>query len=377
MGKGIKVFRTRDRMRKKFLFGFILLFSMTALNSGSYLYASDRAEEGALILHAEGAQHYQKGSKENNEKAIQFFRKSIERNNRFAPAYIGLAICYTNKVNYGWDEKLEWLDKAEDLLEKANALSPGASEYYHTLIKVYVLKYMIFDQETGNLAFKLAEKAIRKYPNLPKIMSMASYCFFLKFGETGKQESFNKALELKEKVYKYDIFAKGNMVLTEMLLLNKDFERALRLCGDLRHFEPPEDVNSRLGQIYYYSGELVGGEFLFKIFEIEAPLRFKAFALEHLGMIAAQKGDKDQARQILQDIDTLSIKSFGRQLRMASILMGIGEEEQGFELLDAFFKEPYTQKMRYVYKKYMDLDRNFDKVRDKIRRRYYEPKAKD
>ncbi len=371
----VKTFRVRHRMCRKFLLGFILLFSMTALNSGTYLNGSQVVEKSHWQLYIEGMQHYKQGAQQDNEKAIQFFRKSIERNNRFALAYIGLARCYINNVNYGWDESLEWLDKAENILEKANALSPGRVHYYHALIRVYLARYIRFDLKTGDIAFKLAEKALRKYPDHPKIISIAGYCFFLEFGETGKREAFDKALELKEKAFEQDMFGKDNLVLAELLLLNKDFKRALELCSHLRISLPHEMLDARMGQIYYYSGELRGTEVLFTLPWTSPQL--KAFGLEYLGMIAAQKNDTEKARQILKDLDTLSVEPPGSRLRRASILMGLGEEDQGFDQFDAFFAKTYPQRMRYVYRIYIDLDKNFEQVRDKIRRRYYEPKTKN
>ncbi len=373
MGKRIKVFRTRDRMRKKFLFGFILLFSMTAFHSGSYNYAVQ--DKGYFQLYIEASYHRDQGSKEDNEKAIQLFHKVIELKSEFAPSYIGLANCYINNVNDRWDEKLEWLDKAEDLLEKANALSPGRLSYYYTLITTYLAKYIVFDQDTRGLAINTAEEALRKYQYLPQIISIAGYCFFLKFGETGNKDAFKRALELKERAYQRNPFGKGNMMLTELLLLNKDFKRAIKVCNELRNIEPPAVVDSRIGQLHYYSGDLDKSELLLR--QITTPLEFSILAKEYLGMIAAQKNDKDSAYLILQDLYTLPFESLGSGLRKASILMGMGLEEQGFEELDAFFDTPYTQKTKYLYKRYIDLDRNFKKFRKKIRRRYYEPKTKN
>ncbi len=374
----IKALRTRDRMRRKFLLGIILLFVMTALNSGSY--GAIALKKGAWKPFFEGVQYYRQGTKESNEKAAKLFRKAIERNDQFGQAYIALAKCYTDRVNYGWDEKLEWLDKAEDILEKANALPSRLpyyyrTVYYHTLIRIYVLKYILFDQDTGNLAFQLAEEAILKYPDHPKIISIAGYCFFLEFGETGEKEAFDKALELKEKAFEQDMFGKDNMVLAELLLLNRNFKRALELCSHLRISLPQEVIDVRMGEIYYYLGELRGTEVLFTL--PWNSRQFEGIGLEYLAMIAAQKGDKEKARQILKDLDAQSFESVDSRLRRASIFMGLGEEEQGFDQLDAFFAKTYPQRMKHVYRIYIDMDKNFDQVREKIRRKYYEPKTKN
>ena len=61
--------------------------------------------------------------RESNEIAIELFTKVIDINPEFVLAYIGLANCYTNFLNFGWQYDLKWLQKAEELLKKENVLS--------------------------------------------------------------------------------------------------------------------------------------------------------------------------------------------------------------------------------------------------------------
>ncbi len=65
------------------------------------------------------------------------------------------------------------------------------------------------------------------------------------------------------------------------------------------------------------------------------------------------------------------------RLRIASALMGIGQYKEGFYHLDIFFAQPYAQKMKYVYKRYIELDKNFKEIRREINRRYYEQKGEN
>jgi len=44
--------------------------------------------------------------------------------------------------------------------------------------------------------------------------------------------------------------------------------------------------------------------------------------------------------------------------------MGLGKKELGYEYLESFFNDPITQKDRFIYHKYIDLDKNFDSVRE-------------
>ena len=56
---------------------------------------------------------------------------------------------------------------------------------------------------------------------------------------------------------------------------------------------------------------------------------------------------------------------------MASLYLGIGKKELGFERLDAFFDIESVRNRKYIYYKYIDIDRNFVKFKEEIRRKYY------
>jgi hypothetical protein len=49
---------------------------------------------------------------------------------------------------------------------------------------------------------------------------------------------------------------------------------------------------------------------------------------------------------------------------MASVHMGLGMRESGYEHLRSFFDSTEAKKMRFAYLKYIDLDRNFDIVKE-------------
>jgi len=60
-------------------------------------------------------------------------------------------------------------------------------------------------------------------------------------------------------------------------------------------------------------------------------------------------------------------KFFDKRLKLASICIGIGNKELGYKHLEDFFNKDKTHKIRYIYHEYIDLDKNFEKVRDEER----------
>jgi len=334
---------------------------------GNYILNKMNGEnEDTWKLYYQGKYLSGRWTEASNELAINLFNRAIEIDSSFAQAYIGLAICYVNYLNHNWDFNINWLNKAEDLVKTAHELNPELPEYYSTLIQINLLKAFYFDANTKKLAFTMAEKGIKKYPQHPRLNAIVGYCHYSKYGEEGDEEDFKKALEYKEKSFWLDPYALGNIVYAELLMLNREFEEAREICNILGKHDSSLLSKFRLGEICYYSGDLDQSEAVFHQFETSL-LEFKISSLFYLAMIASQKGETEKAQTVIQKIDLLAPKKydfFDNEFKLSSIYMGLREKELGYEYLESFFNNSITQKDRFIYHKYIDIDRNFDSVRE-------------
>jgi TolB-like protein len=336
---------------------------------GSYLLnKTEEQEEDAWKLYHEGKYYSGKWTQESNELAIILFQKAIQLDSGFAEAYIGLAQCYTNNVNFNWLYDKTWLDKAEELLQKANSLSPGLPEYYCTSIKVRLLNDLDFGTDSRGKAFALAQEGIQKYSTHPLLTSLAGYCFYAKFSEEGSKEDFDKAFELKEKAFFQDPHGLNNMVFAELLMFRREFARAASVCSIIEPFDSSQMVRFRLGEVHYFWGNLEKSREIFQ--QIAMPPDLKIHALLYLGMIAAQEGDVDTAVGIIKEIELLKpqdYRYFMDELRLASIYMGIRDSILGYKYLESFLNNPAAKKDRYVLHEYILIDKNFDPYREEQR----------
>jgi len=318
-------------------------------------------------LYIQGKYYQEKWTKESNDFAISFFSKAVELDESFAKAYIGLARCYLNYLNFNWDLNKEWLNKAEELLKKASSIDPECSEYYSTLIQVYLVKHLLFDENTKEKAFELARTGIQKYPACPLLRSLLGFCHYLRFGENGNELDFNKALELNEESYYLRPYHINNIRYAELLMLNREYERALTVCSGIQR-----DIMAdfRKGEIYYYMGDLDNSEAVFLQFEDVNDVDFNIGSLFYLGMIAAQQDDTSEVERILKKIKVIAPKEFNLfkdKLKLASIYLGMGKKELGYDYLQAFFSKDKTDKTHYISFKYIEIDKNFDNYRNEER----------
>jgi TolB-like protein len=316
-------------------------------------------------LYHKGKFYSGKCTPESNRLAIALFNQAIEIDKSFALAYIGLAYCYSNYINFNWDFDLKWANKAEDLIKKAHAISPDLPEYYSALIEVYLIKEVAFNESTRKLAFDLAREGIKKYPENAQLNSIVGYCYYLNFGEEGNEADFNKALEYKERSFLLNPYGIHNIVYAELLTFKKEFNYAINVCSIVEKLDCSMMAKFRLGQIYYYMGHLDESKAVFLQFD-NAHLDLKIASSLYLGMISSQRGEKEKALEIIDDIGLISPQKLVlyEDLTLASVYMGLGMRELGYEHLRSFFDTTLAKKMRFAYLKYIDFDRNFDNIKE-------------
>lgn len=105
---------------------------------------------------------------------------------------------------------------------------------------------------------------------------------------------------------------------------------------------------------------------------MQSSIHMKVGALYYLGLIAAQNKDLEKVQNIIVKLENFPKVLLDNHFRSASLYFGIGKEEEGFKYLDDFFNKPSSQKQKFIYKKYIYLDRNFDKYNSIIGRKYFE-----
>jgi TolB-like protein len=338
---------------------------------GNYILNSMKNNESdPWKLYHKGKYYYELTTRESNEFAIELFSAAIELDEHFKEAYVGLAQCYINYVNFGWDSDTKWLDEAYCALSKIESSPFPCPEYYSSLAKLYLLKYVFFNEETETKAFDTLKQGLESYPNYPDLNSLASYYYYIRYSEEGTELYFNKALEYGEAGFLIKPFSLSNLFFANLLLLDGQFSRALDICELVKKVDNTSLTDFRIGEIYYYMGNLERSESVFM--QMESPLHLKVGVLYYLGMIASQNKNTEKVKNIISKIDNLPKPLSWHNFRISSMYFGIDDKEEGIRCLSEFFSEPNTQALKYSYKRYILIDRNFDKYKSIIRRMYFE-----
>jgi tetratricopeptide (TPR) repeat protein len=112
----------------------------------------------AYTFYLKGKHHYFNYTKDDNEKAIEFFKKALSVDPNYALAIADLANAYGQKVTKYWDDD-KWIDSSLVLSKKAIRINPNLAEGYKALAFGYHFKKEI------NLSLVNYEKAIELNPN--------------------------------------------------------------------------------------------------------------------------------------------------------------------------------------------------------------------
>lgn len=346
-------------------------FILSRLNSGS---------DDPWQFYHQGEYYAGRFTPEANELAIKLFSQAIEIDPEFAPAYIGLATCYANYVNFNWQFDVSWLNKAEHLLRTALSLNPDLPDYFSVLIEVRILKETGFSEDVWASIEELVEEGVKRYINHPRLNSIVGYYYYKKYGRYGDEMDFRKALEYKERSFWLDPYDLGNIVYANLLMLNKEFKKALEVCEVVGKLDDTCMSRFLRGEIYYYMSALNASRSEFKELLNES-FEYRIASLYHLAMISAREGDAGGARELVQEIERISPDSFAyfeNELKLASVQAGMGETALASKILGSFIRNPKYRNDLHIYRRYVDIDENFLKLRDdKSLERLFSQKGED
>jgi len=206
----------------------------------------------AYTFYLKGKHHYYNYTKEENEKAIEFYKKALIIDSTYALALSGLSEAYGQRVSKYWFPN-EWIDSALALSKKALSINPNLPEAYKALASSY----------QGKTEYKLAlhnyQKAIELNPNY--------WSAILNYGQiktfTGNHDEAIYFLRRANELTPDDIM--GNISLSMVYKnLNCD-SSAIYWCKKALSLEPNHlFANSFLGDLYSNIGDYENANWYFK-----------------------------------------------------------------------------------------------------------------
>ena len=289
----------------------------------------------AYILYLQGKEKYMEQTLPSLRRAVELFGKSIALDPSFASAHDGIAKCYVNLANDGYESQGQALPKAELFVKKALALDPELAEAHVTLATIN------FAEDHDIACEYEANRALELNPSLPDAHRMMANIVLLK-GE------LEEGIRLWEKAYRLDPLRSWYIERLGLLYFSAGMEdKALEFWEQTMHFAPAA-TNRNLTEYQLLKGNIEKAREHFVLAEKLDPTNPW---LEWMrGFIAAKSGDRDAALQSIKRIEEHWTETNLNDIAFISYALGD---------LDAYFtymrRASEQHVFRYIYFMYSPL----------------------
>jgi DNA-binding winged helix-turn-helix (wHTH) protein/TolB-like protein/Tfp pilus assembly protein PilF len=289
------------------------------------LSVEEKKQLEAFSLYLKGRNYWNKRTEDGLLQGVDYFRKAIEVDPEYAPAYAGLADCYNMLVVYGINQPKEAFPKAKEAATQALKIDDTLAEARTSL--AFIKHRWDWDRVGAEKEFQLA---IRYKPGYaPAHQWYSSYLVAMgRFDEAIAEAKRAEELEPLSFI--------SNSHLGWILFLAGKNDQAIAHCKRLLEVDPSFFPALRyLGLAYEQKGmhkEAIA-EFAKGVKLSASPLMISL-----LGHAYAVSGNKPEAQRILAELDKQK-QRYVSPYTVATIYAGLGDKDQAFKWLEKAFEE--------------------------------------
>jgi serine/threonine-protein kinase len=286
------------------------------------LTKSISANQEAYDAYLRGRQFWSRQTARDLRKAAEEFRRSIEEGPNYAPAYAGLADCYSMLGWFGALAPLDVLDAARAAAKKAGQLDPNLAEGH---ISAGIVSGF-FDWD-----WPAAEKDFKRAIDLNPSLADGHHWYAHMLEAVGRPDEALSELKLAHELDALYPLIDEDLALA--YLYQRDYDRALAQVRKLLELQPDFwRVHHLLGKVYREQRR-----FEEAIAELELATKLSGsnvITSAALGHVYALRGKRIEARRILKDLLDRSRTSYVDPEPIAEIYIGLGQKEEALQWLE-------------------------------------------
>jgi len=360
------IFTVQDRISERVADALALRLSGEQRSRLTRRYTAD-AE--AYRLYLRGRYHWNKRTSAGLNKGIEYFQQAIEKDPNYAPAYAGLADCYSVLGSHD-----QGALAPKEALPKATAAARRAIEIDETLVEAHAaLAFIKFNYEWD---WAGAEKEFRRAFDLNPSYITLQHWYSQYSMAMGRREESLAASQRGVALDPVDLPI--NAHLAWHYFYARQYDPAIEACRKAMELDPHSPMpHWYLGMAYEQKREYpkAVGEFQMA-FALSggspAPPSSQAHAyavarealsggnpvyLSSLGHAYALAGNVVEARKVLRELDELSKHRYVSSYEKALVHAGLGETEQAFGWLEKAYGE------RSGWLIYLQVEPRLDRLR--------------
>ena len=280
----------------------------------------------AYRLYVQGRFFWNKRSEEGFKKGIEFFTQALKLDPSYALAYSGLADCYALLANSSRLAPNEGFPKAKAAAMKALQLDDSLAEAHTSL--AFVSYLFDTDFERAEIEFK---RALELNPNYATAHQW--YADYL--STAGRDEAALLEAQLAQQNDPLSLVI--NAELADYHRRLGQYDKALEQLRKTREMDPDFiRTHQSLGRVYLHTGAY---EQAIAEFQRARQLDDNPRNMSALGHAYALAGKKAEARQIIEELKSLSKRHYVAASLVAVIYAGLGEIDDAFYWLDKAYEQ--------------------------------------
>jgi len=302
----------------------------------------------AYQLYLKGRYFSSKYTKEGYDKGTQYFHQAIDLDPNYALAYEGLSYAYWVEDDL-FVAPNEAMPKAREAAKKALELDDALPEA-HTDLGIVELTY--------DFDWSAAEREFRRAIDLRPNYALAHEYFGWYLVSVGRLE---EGVEEGKRAVELDpLSLDANATTGQSLFLAHRYDQAVDQLTKGLDMDPNYWLARLcLGEAYEGEGDLSRAAAEFQQAEKEEPTVH--WPLAALGYAYAVTGKKDEAKQILKELQRLSTAGYVAAYYPALVYAGLGEKEQALASLEKAFAD------RSAFMTFIKGDPELDSLRSEPR----------
>jgi len=290
------------------------------------------------------------GHEEGLNKAIHYFRESIEADPTYALAYAGLAEGYVPLAVYCHSAPKDALPKARSAAHRALEIDPMLSEARTVLAAIK--GYYDWDLEGSE---KELHAAIELNPNYPRARQALADCLTMRKQFVQAEAEVMRALELDPL----------SLHMNAAVVMDCYFAR--RYDQAIEHGCAGVELDKNFYPTRFYLGLAYQQKRLF----LEAATELEratvlsnnsTLMVASLGGVFAAWGEKEKARKILHELEEVGRRKYVSQVFVAAIYAGLGDHDLAFACLEKAYDDRCSWLLRCLM-----ADPRLDSLRSGVR----------
>jgi DNA-binding winged helix-turn-helix (wHTH) protein/Flp pilus assembly protein TadD len=282
----------------------------------------------AYQLYLKGRYFWNKRTEEGFNQGITQFKLAVEKDSTYALAYAGLADSYIGLTFYNFGAPHETMPKAKEAALNALSIDSALAEAHTSL--AHVLMNYDWNWSEAEKEFKLS---IQLNPDYATAHQWYAIHYLTAIDELGKAlEEMKRALQLEPTSLVM------NSYMGATLYYAGRYDEAIEQCRRTIEMDPNFAVaHWHLALAYEQKG--LFDEAIAEFQRATTLSGCSPLMKASLGHAYAKANRKEEARNILSELNELSKKRYVSSYERAAITVALGDERQSFQLLEKAFEE--------------------------------------